>query len=106
MFFITSFFPEIFFNVCFFPDCTQQKYFSEDESEEGADEDIEVEAEVEEKDPVAGRRDELAGVHLLAARFSTKENSRQLEPKFSTSGQRNDDERPIKPSPEYISDQR
>lgn len=44
---------------------------SEEDSGEGTDEDIEVEAEIEEKDPVISRRDELSGLALLASRFIT-----------------------------------
>ena len=46
------------------------KAFSSDdeENDEGSDEDIEVEAEIEEDDPVTGRQDELTGLQLLASR--------------------------------------
>ena len=44
---------------------------SEEDSGDGTDEDIEVEAEIEEKDPVISRRDELSGLALLASRFIT-----------------------------------
>ena len=40
----------------------------DEENDEGSDEDIEVEAEIEEDDPVTGRQDELTGLQLLASR--------------------------------------
>ena len=43
--------------------------FSDDENEEGSEEDIEVEAEIEERDPVVCRPDEVAGLKLLSTKF-------------------------------------
>lgn len=43
-------------------------FFSDDENEEGSEEDIEVEAEIEERDPVVCRPDEVAGLKLLSTR--------------------------------------
>ena len=64
--------------------------FSEEDSGEGTDEDIEVEAEIEEKDPIVSRRDEMSGLTLLAARFITT-------PVPVPVWILNADERPIKP---------
>ena len=63
----------------------------DEENEEGTEEDIEVEAEIEEADTVSARQDELAGLELLASRFLKVE-------KISTP-YHDLEERPIQPKP-------
>ena len=50
-------------------------FYSDDENEEGSEEDIEVEAEIEERDPVVCRPDEVAGLKLLSTRFLKAEKA-------------------------------
>lgn len=57
------------------------------------EEDIEVEGEIEEKDPVFPRRDEMNGLRLLSARFSVAPT-----PTAPSNSYQSLDDRPIKPN--------
>ena len=82
------------------PDTSEESsVISDDESEDAADEDIELEEEIDEADPVAARHDEVAGLVLLQSRYLVRpapvlqqENRVCSKPDFV-----HPDDRPIRP---------